>query len=100
MRESQLSVCLRFVNISRTICNIFLLILRQTFYLHSILFSPAFIYILTVYICAGTTSGQVELVAQNGRLKGRKVKVGFVKIRSFSATTKEEVTKALEAMHR
>ena len=42
----------------------------------------------------------MELVAQNGRLKGRKVKVGFVKIRSFSATTKEEVTKALEAMHR
>eukprot|EP01036_Dinobryon_divergens_P028000 gene28000-36879_t len=47
----------------------------------------------------GTTSGQAELVAQNGRLKGRKIKVGFVKVRSFSSTTKDEVTKALEAMH-
>lgn len=39
-------------------------------------------------------------MAQNGGLKGRKIKVGFVKVRSFSSTTKDEVTKALEAMHR
>jgi len=44
----------------------------------------------------GTSSGQIEVISSQ---KGKKLQVGFVKIRSFSSTTKDEVTRALEAMH-